>query len=70
MMLDEKKRTDEIIEWLCEEEDMQLALRDSCEKYSKDWQFHQKLFSYYYKCRVIMERHRASLNKGEAIGFG
>lgn len=48
---------EEIIEWLMEREEEEIAFRDGCNKDSDDWMFHNSQFERYFLCRVIVQRY-------------
>lgn len=69
-ILTPEQELDELIKFLTDEEDMHLALRDGCVKYSDDYNFEQKMFSNFFKTRVVLEAKKRQMSKGEAIGHG
>ena len=58
------------IKYFEDEENMQLHLRDGCEKYSDDYNYHQKAFGTYCRARIRAENELKQTSKGESIGFG
>ncbi len=62
-----KKQLEKDVKYLSEEEDFQLLLRDGCEKYSEDYNYHQNVFGIMCRARIRAEREIISLGKGEAI---
>lgn len=57
-------------EYFAEQEDLQVSLRDGCEKYSDDYNYHQKVFGIYCRARIQTENDLEKLSRGERIGFG
>lgn len=69
-ILTPEQELDELIQFLTDEEDLHLAMRDGCKKYSDEYNFEQKMFSNFFKTRVILEDKKRRIKKSVAIGHG
>lgn len=63
------EQVNELIEYAAGEEETWLAMRDGCKKGTDDYNHDQMMFGRYFRIRVILERHKDSLPKGQALPF-
>ena len=64
------EQVDELIDYVGQEEENWMSMRDGCKKNSDDWIHDNMMFARYFRIRCILTRHKEALPKGKPIPHG